>query len=112
MRTGDLGHLMIDNEMEVWLCVHKGECLGDIYSLAIKVSPLGDVSAPDYMVLTTLTDSRTLWRLAQTALRISRHLRLSGRARRPGRARSSPRLLALAVTRGYMSLVHFPGSFC
>ena len=36
MRTGDLGHLMIDNEMEVWLCVQKGECLGDIYSLAIR----------------------------------------------------------------------------
>jgi hypothetical protein len=61
MRTGDLGHLMIDNEMEVWLCVQKGECLGDIYSLAINVTNPDRYKLPEWALTYKLqtTDSMT-----------------------------------------------------
>ena len=50
MRTGALGHLMIDNEMEVWMCVQKGECLGDIYNLVINVASPDHYELPEWVV--------------------------------------------------------------
>jgi hypothetical protein len=50
MRTGGLGHLMIDDEMEVWMCVQKGECLGDIYNLAINVASPDHYKLPEWVV--------------------------------------------------------------
>jgi len=35
MVTGGLGHLMLLDEIEVWVCLHdKGDCLGDISNIA------------------------------------------------------------------------------
>ena len=50
MRTGALGHLMIDDEMEVWMCVPKGECLGDIYNLVINVASPDHYELPEWVV--------------------------------------------------------------
>jgi streptogramin lyase len=59
MRTGGLGHLMIDDEMEVWLCVQQGECLGDIYRLAINVTNPDRYKLPEWALTYKLqmTDS-------------------------------------------------------
>jgi hypothetical protein len=50
MRTGGLGHLMIDDEMEVWMCVQRRECLGDIYNLGINVASPDHYKLPEWVV--------------------------------------------------------------